>query len=103
MKQTKTKLKGAVISPKLNKMSKADVDYLTFNIAHYIQKCKVPQEVVQSAGSKYIEYCKNPDINNIGTDDEEEIIAWLSKYEVAPLSVFAILKEAMLKNNEKAE
>jgi hypothetical protein len=76
-------------------MDANDFGYMTFHIAHHIKKYKVPLEVVQSAGRKYIEYYKNPDVNNIGNDDEEEIIAWLGKFDTPPSIVFEALKQAM--------
>jgi hypothetical protein len=79
----------------MQEMDANDFDYMTFYIAHHIQKQKLSLKTVQSAGRKYIEYYKNSEVDNIGTDDEEEIIAWLAKYETPPSLVFAALKEAM--------
>lgn len=72
-----------------------DFDYVPFYIARHIKKNKLSWRTVISAGRKYIEYYRNPETNNIGADDEKEIIDWLAKYETPPELVFASLKEAM--------
>jgi hypothetical protein len=78
----------------------SNIEYTISYIACDIKKYNISGEEVINAGRKYIEYCNNPNIENLGTENEEEIIAGLVRDEYHPVVVFYILNKALKEANQ---